>query len=232
MPGTQGGEGSKASPLWIDPQGWSTRVTPSSLWPGSKWLRTHCVPNLLLCTMHSGLNFSLQLVNPKAKCGHHSLPMLSINIENIFVGWLWKSVVPGLSSKRQNYVGTWDESVLFCEPVTFYLLKFVSSVFHAQCTSIICVFDSVLYMFSISVTILCSICLMNNWYWIPKLRDGRCCRCRPIWAIFSSSHGTGGQSGSLFLPPSYTPHICHNHHNRWLCKSFAPSVKFSTTCIS
>ena len=24
-----------------------------------------------------------------------------------------------------------------------------------------------------------------------------------------------------------TPHICHNHHNRWLCKSFESSVKFS-----
>ena len=137
MPCTQGSEGSKAPPLWSDPLGWSTRVTPSSLWPGSKWLRTHCVPNLLLCTMHSGLNFSLQLVNLKAQCGHNSLSMLSIKIENIFVCWLWYLV--WVLSKRQNYVGTWDESVLFCEPVTFYLLKFVSSVFHAQCTSIICV---------------------------------------------------------------------------------------------
>ena len=25
-----------------------------------------------------------------------------------------------------------------------------------------------------------------------------------------------------------TPHIRHNHHNRWLCKSFESSVKFST----
>ena len=25
-----------------------------------------------------------------------------------------------------------------------------------------------------------------------------------------------------------TPHICHNHHNRWLCKSFESSVKFSS----
>ena len=25
-----------------------------------------------------------------------------------------------------------------------------------------------------------------------------------------------------------TPHICHNHYNRWLCKSFESSVKFST----
>ena len=25
-----------------------------------------------------------------------------------------------------------------------------------------------------------------------------------------------------------TLHICHNHHNRWLCKSFESSVKFST----
>ena len=25
-----------------------------------------------------------------------------------------------------------------------------------------------------------------------------------------------------------TPHICHNHHNLWLCKSFESSVKFST----
>ena len=24
------------------------------------------------------------------------------------------------------------------------------------------------------------------------------------------------------------PHICHNHHNCWLCKSFESSVKFST----
>ena len=24
-----------------------------------------------------------------------------------------------------------------------------------------------------------------------------------------------------------TPHICHNHHNRWLCKSFESSVKYS-----
>ena len=24
-----------------------------------------------------------------------------------------------------------------------------------------------------------------------------------------------------------TPHICHNHHNRWLCKSFESSVKLS-----
>ena len=23
-----------------------------------------------------------------------------------------------------------------------------------------------------------------------------------------------------------TPHICHNHHNRWLCKKFQSSVKF------
>ena len=23
-------------------------------------------------------------------------------------------------------------------------------------------------------------------------------------------------------------HICHNHHNRWLCKGFESSVKFST----
>ena len=26
---------------------------------------------------------------------------------------------------------------------------------------------------------------------------------------------------------SHTPHICHNHRNRWLCKSFESSVKFS-----
>ena len=26
----------------------------------------------------------------------------------------------------------------------------------------------------------------------------------------------------------FTPHICHNHHNRWSCKSFESSVKFST----
>ena len=26
---------------------------------------------------------------------------------------------------------------------------------------------------------------------------------------------------------SHTPHICHNHHNRWLCKKFQSSVKFS-----
>ena len=27
--------------------------------------------------------------------------------------------------------------------------------------------------------------------------------------------------------PLYTLHICHNHHNRWLCKKLQSSVKFS-----
>ena len=32
------------------------------------------------------------------------------------------------------------------------------------------------------------------------------------------------------IPAEGTPRICHNHHNRWLCKSFESSVKFSTGC--
>ena len=29
------------------------------------------------------------------------------------------------------------------------------------------------------------------------------------------------------LPSAHTPHICHNHHNRWLCKRIQSGVKFS-----
>ena len=31
---------------------------------------------------------------------------------------------------------------------------------------------------------------------------------------------------------SCTLHICHNHHNRWLCKKFQSSVKFSNGYVT
>ena len=30
----------------------------------------------------------------------------------------------------------------------------------------------------------------------------------------------------------YTPDICHNHHNRWLCKLFQSNVKFSSGYVN
>ena len=38
----------------------------------------------------------------------------------------------------------------------------------------------------------------------------------------------GGDDDGIADNHRGTPHICHNHHNRWLCKSFESSVKFST----
>ena len=44
-------------------------------------------------------------------------------------------------------------------------------------------------------------------------------------ACFSSCFCQPNQS--FLVRCATTPHICHNHHNRWLCKSFESSVKFS-----
>ena len=47
--------------------------------------------------------------------------------------------------------------------------------------------------------------------------NGRCNGIHIWWAVVIS----------VALLPARTLHICHNHHNRWLCKKIQSSVKFS-----